>query len=307
MPWHPVLEVHEEVAQALLDGRAVVALESTLIAHGMPWPQNLQTAQALEAIVREQGAVPATIAVLHGRLHVGLDERQLQQLAQDRGVAKLSRRDLARCMVSGGHGATTVAATMWVAHLAGIRVFATGGIGGVHRGGAQSWDVSADLLELARTPVAVVCAGAKRILDLERTLEVLETHGVPVLAREQDELAAFWCRRSGLRADARLDDCAALAAVARQHWALGGAGMVVSNPIPAAYALSEAEVDGWLLQAEAEAQQQGLRGQALTPYVLRRMAELSGGRSLASNIALVKHNAAVAASLALALAAPPSP
>jgi pseudouridine-5'-phosphate glycosidase len=293
------------VAAALAAGRPVVALESTIISHGMPWPQNVDTALAVEAAVRAEGAVPATVAVIDGRLQAGLRVDQIERLGQaGAAVAKASRRDLALLIARRGTGATTVAATMLVAGLAGIRLFATGGIGGVHRGAATSFDISADLQELARTPVAVVCVGAKSILDLALTLEYLETHGVPVLGHGTDELPAFFCRDSGLKLDARLDTPAEFAAVLQAQWALPGAGgVVIANPIPAAHALPRAAVDAAIDQALAEAAQQGIGGKAVTPFLLARVNALTGGVSLAANIQLVLDNARLAARIAVAAAA----
>ncbi len=298
-----LLRLAPEVQQALAAGKAVVALESTIVAHGMPFPQNLETARAVEAVVRSHGAVPATIAVLDGAVRVGLSDAELEALARAGGAAlKLSRRDLGYAVSQRRLGATTVAATLLCAHWAGIRVFVTGGIGGVHRGAAQSMDVSADLLELARTPVAVVCAGAKSILDLPLTLEVLETQGVPVLALGQEEFPSFYSRGSGLKADFRLDTPAEVAGFLDAHWRLGlSAGVVVANPVPVEHEIPSAEVERWIAQALAEASQQGIAGKASTPFMLKRIAELSGGRSLETNIALVKHNAAFGARLACSL------
>lgn len=302
---HPLLDLSPEVAEAQRAGRPLVALESTIIAHGMPWPQNLQTGRHLEAEVRRHGAVPATIAVLGGRLKAGLTDAELQLLAQ-RGaqVAKASRRDLARLMATGADGATTVAATMIVAARAGIRVFATGGIGGVHRGAETSLDISADLLELAQTPVAVVCAGAKSILDLGLTLEVLETHGVPVIGYRTGTLPAFYVRDSGFALEQRLDDPEAVARTMHAQWSLGlQGGLVIANPIPAEHEMPRARIDAAITQALAEAQAQGIQGKASTPFLLARVAALTGGDSLAANIALVLHNAALAAQVAVAYGA----
>jgi pseudouridine-5'-phosphate glycosidase len=299
-----LIQLSPEVAAARAEGRAVVALESTIIAHGMPWPQNLETAREVEDVIRAEGAVPATIAVIGGRIRVGLTAEELQQLAQSPDAMKLSRRDLPYAVATGRLGATTVAATMICAQLAGIEVFVTGGIGGVHRGGAESFDISADLQELARTPVAVVCAGAKSILDLSLTLEYLETHGVPVLSVGQDNFAAFFTPDSGLKADFRMDDAASQARFIRAKWALGlSGGVVVSNPVPAAQAMPREEIDAITAQALAEADAQGIAGKAITPFLLARIKALTGGRSLATNIALVKHNAVVGARLARALLA----
>lgn len=301
-PMHELIQLSPEVAAARAEGRPVVALESTIIAHGMPWPQNLETAREVEAVVRAEGAVPATIAVIGGRIRVGLADAELQQLAQAPDAMKLSRRDLPYAVATGRLGATTVAATMICAHLAGIEVFVTGGIGGVHRGGAESFDISADLQELARTPVTVVCAGAKSILDLALTLEYLETHGVPVLSIGQDNFAAFFTPDSGLKADFRMDAPDEQARFIRAKWALGlEGGVVVSNPVPAAQAMPREEIDAITAQALAEAQAQGVQGKAITPFLLARIKALTGGRSLATNIALVKHNAVAGARLACAL------
>ncbi len=299
-----LLQLSPEVAAARAAGKPVVALESTIIAHGMPWPQNLETAREVEDVIRAEGAVPATIAVIDGRIRVGLTNEELQQLAQAPDAMKLSRRDLPYAIATGRLGATTVAATMICAQLAGIEVFVTGGIGGVHRGGHESFDISADLQELARTPVVVVCAGAKSILDLGLTLEYLETHGVPVLSIGQENFAAFFTPDSGLRADFRLDDADSQARFIRAKWALGlGGGVVVSNPVPAAHAMPRAEIDAITAQALAEADQQGIHGKAITPFLLARIKALTGGRSLATNIALVKNNAVAGARLARALQA----
>jgi pseudouridine-5'-phosphate glycosidase len=299
-----LLSIAPEVSAALAAGRPVVALESTIISHGMPYPQNLEMAQRVEGIIREEGAVPATIAVADGRIHVGLDEALLHRLATAKDVAKLSRRDLAGILASGGLGATTVAATMIAAHLAGIRVFATGGIGGVHRGAETSFDVSADLDELARTPVAVVCAGAKSILDLPKTLEYLETRGVPVIGYGTDTLPAFFSRSSGLALALRRDTPEEVAALLDAQAALGfPAGAVIANPIPEAHALPEAEIDAAIASALADAGREGVGGKEVTPYLLARIVALTGGRSLTANIALVEHNARLGARIAKALAA----
>jgi len=302
---HPLVSPSPEVAAALLHGRPVVALESTIIAHGMPWPRNAQAASALEAEVRAHGAVPATIAILDGRVRAGLAPEEIERLGRDAGaVAKVSRRDLAMTVARGGTGATTVAATMIVAALASIRVFATGGIGGVHRGAGTSFDISADLQELARTPVAVVCAGAKAILDLGLTLEYLETHGVPVLGYGTDRFPAFWSRDSGLGVDARYDDAHDIARVMRTQWDLGlTAGLVVANPIPAAHELPRERVEGAVAEALAAAAAQGITGKAVTPFLLARVNALTQGDSLASNIELVRNNARLAARIAVAHAA----
>ena len=304
---HRWLRFSPAAAAARAAGRPLVALESTLVAHGMPYPQNLQTARALEAAIRAEGAVPATIALMDGHICIGVDDAALERLASDGHARKVSRRDLPGVLADGSLGATTVAATMICAHLAGIEVFVTGGIGGVHRGAAESFDISADLQELARTPVAVVCAGAKSILDIGLTLEYLETHGVPVLSCGQDNFAAFWQRDSGHRADLRLDAPQAQARFIRTQWELGlEAGVVLSTPVPEASALPGHVADALTQQALAEAQAQGIRGKSITPFLLSRIVALSNGASLAANIALALHNAQVGARLALALAALPS-
>jgi pseudouridine-5'-phosphate glycosidase len=292
-----------EVAQARHEGRALVALESTIITHGMPWPQNVETARAVEAEVRAAGAVPATIAVMAGRIHVGLSGDELERLGQAKGVMKLSRADLAICLAQGRTGATTVAATMIAAHLAGIEVFATGGIGGVHRGAETSFDISADLRELSLTPVTVVAAGAKAILDLPKTLEVLETLGVPVIAFGQDDLPAFWSRTSGLGAPLRADSAAEIATSHRIRARLGLAGgQLVANPIPIEAEISRDIIGPVIEAALAEAQARRISAKAVTPFLLDRIFTLTEGRSLAANIALVLNNARLAGAIARELA-----
>lgn len=300
----PALRMQPEVAQALARGAPVVALESTIISHGMPWPRNLETALQLEDEVRAQGAVPATVAVVDGELRAGLARGEIEALARaGPAVAKASRRDLPVLLAEGASGATTVAATMIVAAMAGIRVFATGGIGGVHRGGERSFDISADLLELARTPVAVVCAGVKAILDLRLTLEVLETHGVPVIGYGTDELPAFWSRASGLKLDRRLDTPEAVARVLHAQWRMGlSGGAVVANPIPAEFEVPHERIEAVIRQALAEADEAGIAGAAVTPWLLARVQALTGGASLQANVALVRANARLAAQVASALA-----
>ena len=301
---HPFLDIHPGVAAALAAGAPVVALESTIISHGMPWPQNADTALAVQAEVRAHGAVPATTAVIDGRLVAGLDDDQIARLARaGTATPKASRRDLPVLLAQGRSGTTTVAATMVIAAAAGIRVFATGGIGGVHRGAATSMDISADLQELARTPVAVVCAGAKSILDLGLTLEYLETHGVPVLGYQTDALPAFFCRDSGFAVDARLDDPAAIARVMQAQWAMGQGGLLVTNPIPEAHALPRQAIDAAIAQALEDCAAQGITGKATTPFLLQRVNALTGGRSLAANVQLVLNNARLAAAVAVAHAA----
>ncbi len=297
------LTLSREVAQARDAGRPIVALESTIITHGMPYPQNLEVAQLVEADVRDAGATPATIAVIDGRLHIGLEPEQLSALAQAKGVAKLSRADMAVCIASGQTGATTVAATMIAARLAGIDVFATGGIGGVHKGAEESFDISADLLELAQTPVTVVAAGAKAILDVAKTLEVLETQGVPVITYGQDSFPAFWSATSSHRSPLRLDTAGQIAAAHRTRGAMGlPGGQLVANPIPKADEIPNAELAPVIARAQADAVAHGISGKSVTPYLLQRIFELTEGRSLVANIALVRNNARLAAAIAAELA-----
>ena len=298
MPHSP--ELLPEVAKALRTGKPVVALESTIITHGMPYPQNVATALQVEAEVRAHGAVPATIAIIKGRLKAGLTAAEIETLGQTgRSVVKVSRRDMPFIVAAGATGATTVAATMIIAAMAGIRVFATGGIGGVHRGAQQSFDVSADLQELAQTPVAVVCAGAKSILDLGLTLEYLETHGVPVIGYQTPWLPAFFTRDSAFKVDYQLDSAQAIAQVMHAKWAMNlHGGLVVANPIPEAFAMPRAAIDAAVEQALQEAQQQHITGKESTPFLLARVCELTGGDSLASNIQLVLNNARLAAAIA---------
>ena len=298
------LRLSPAVAAARAAGRPLVALESTIIAHGMPYPKNVRTAREVEALIRGLGAEPATIAIVGGYIRIGLQDDELEQLGRaGTAVHKVSRRDLPAVLATGEPGATTVAATMICAALAGIEVFVTGGIGGVHRGAPQSFDISADLQELARTSVAVVCAGAKSVLDIGLTLEYLETHGVPVLSCEQDNFAAFYLRDSGFRADYRLDEPAAQARFIRAKWALGLAGgVVLSTPVPQASEMPRERINAIMSRALADAAAQGIAGKAITPFLLARIEALTEGESLATNIALVKHNAAVGARLALALA-----
>lgn len=298
-----ILTFSPEVAAARAAGRPIVALESTIITHGMPWPQNVETARAVEDEIRTAGAVPATLALMAGRIHIGLTPEELETLGQARDVMKVSRADLAACLATGRTGATTVAATMICAHLAGISVFATGGIGGVHRGAEVSFDISADLAEFSLTPVTVVGAGAKAILDLPKTLEVLETYGVPVIAYGQDDFPAFWSRSSGLKAPLRMDSAAQIAASHQMRAKLGLAGgQFVANPIPHDAEIPRAEIDPFINQALGEAAAQGITAKAVTPFLLQRIFELTQGRSLTCNIALVKNNARLAAQIARALA-----
>jgi pseudouridine-5'-phosphate glycosidase len=296
--------VSPEVGDALAAGRAVVALESTIITHGMPYPQNLQMAGEVEMIVRESGAVPATVALMDGQIRVGLKDLELQQLAETgMAAAKASRRDVAALLTAKATAGTTVATTMQAADMAGIKLFATGGIGGVHRGAELSFDISADLEELALTPVAVVCAGAKAILDLPKTLEVLETKGVPVIGYDTEDFPAFWTRSSGLKADRRLDTPEEVATFLDVQFSLGLGGVLIGNPIPEADAMDPAYISEMIERALADAHAAGISGKATTPYLLKRIFELTDGKSLVSNIALVKNNARVAAEIAVALTA----
>ena len=295
------LDIKPEVDQALAEGRPVVALESTIISHGMPYPQNVETALNVERIVREHGAVPATIAVIGGRLKAGLTEEEIEYFGKKgQAIAKASRRDLAVLCARGEDGATTVTTTMIIAHMAGIKVFATGGIGGVHRGAETTMDISADLEELGQTPVMVVCAGAKSILDLGLTLEYLETKGVPVIGYGTEELPAFYTRQSGFKVDYRIDTPAELAKAFKTQNQLGfPGGMLVTNPIPQEYAMPLDTINAAIDQAIAECEAKGIHGKETTPFLLARVAELTGGDSLASNIRLVYNNAALAAQTAV--------
>ncbi|AZN98421.1 pseudouridine-5'-phosphate glycosidase [Mesorhizobium sp. M9A.F.Ca.ET.002.03.1.2] len=298
-----LLQLNDEVAAALREGRAVVALESTIITHGMPYPANLETARGVETVVRENGAVPATIAVVAGKIKVGLDDTELEKLAAAKDVVKASGRDLAAIMVRGGSAGTTVSATMRIAALAGIGIFATGGVGGVHRGAEATFDISADLTELGQTGTTVVCAGVKSILDIAKTLEYLETQRVPVIAYHSDDFPAFYTRSSGLKADHRLDTPENIAQAMLLHEQIGsGTGILVANPIPEVDALDPAFIDGTIAAAVAEAEKRGIGRKELTPFLLARINELSQGRSLKANIALVRNNAALAARIAVAYA-----
>lgn len=296
------LDIHPDVAAALAANQPVVALESTIISHGMPYPQNVETALKVEQEVRKNGAIPATIAIIKGRLKAGLSHDEIEQLGQGgQSITKVSRRDLPFIVAQGKTGATTVASTMIIAAMAGIRVFATGGIGGVHRGAETSFDVSADLQELAQTPVAVVCAGAKSILDLGLTLEYLETHGVPVIGYQTEQLPAFFTRGSQFKVDYRLEDAASIAQVMQAKWAMHlKGGLVIANPIPEQYAMPSSAIDGAIEQALAEANAQNISGKQATPFLLARVCELTGGDSLASNIQLVLNNARLASAIAKA-------
>ncbi len=299
------LDIKPEVAQALAEGKPVVALESTIISHGMPYPQNVETALAVEQIIRDNGAVPATIAIIGGRLKAGLTPEEIEYFGKKgQSIHKASRRDLAVLCAQGEDGATTVTTTMIIAHMAGIKIFATGGIGGVHRGAETTMDISADLEELGQTPVMVVCAGAKSILDLGLTLEYLETKGVPVIGYGTDELPAFYTRQSGFGVDYRIDSPQELAAAFKAGHVMGlKSGMLVTNPIPEEFAMPKAVIDRAIDQAIAECSAKGIHGKETTPFLLARVAELTGGDSLASNIRLVFNNAKVAAQTAVAYAA----
>jgi len=292
----------DEVRGALENGKPVVALESTIITHGMPFPRNVETARQVEADIRSEGAVPATIALMDGKIMVGLTDVDLDRLARAENVMKCSRADLTFALATGRFGATTVAATMMAAHAAGLKVFATGGIGGVHKGAETSFDISADLDELGRTPVCVVSAGAKALLDIPKTLEVLETKGVPVIAFGTDELPAFWSRDSGLKAPYRLNTAAEIGVLLkmRQNFPDHG-GVLIANPVPEADEIRQAEMAGFIEDAVARADREGIRGKDVTPFVLSAILELTDGRSLDTNIALVRNNARLAARIAAAL------
>jgi pseudouridine-5'-phosphate glycosidase len=300
----PTLSIREDVAIALESGTPVVALESTVIAHGLPRPHNLETARKMESVIREQGAVPATIAILDGRIVVGLSSEQLAFIAKAEGVAKVSRADFGAVLASRQTGATTVAGTILIAARAGIRVFATGGIGGVHHGAELSFDVSADLAELARTPVAVVCAGAKAILDLPRTLEALETLGVPVVGYRTKEFPAFYVAESGLPLNSRADTPEEAARLMKIHWEIGlTSGIVLGNPPPVGGGLKKAEIDALIERALHSAAAAGIRGKSVTPYLLDYLSKESKGQTMETNIALLLHNARVAAQIAVAYSA----
>jgi pseudouridylate synthase len=299
----PFVDVQPEIADAIADGKGVVALESTIITHGMPFPDNAETALSVEKVIRDHGAVPSTIAILDGRLKIGLNSAEIDRLGQDKTVIKASRRDVAALLASRGSGGTTVSSTMLIAARAGLPIFATGGIGGVHRGAEETFDVSADIEELGRTPVAVVCAGAKSILDLPKTLEALETRGVPVWGYQTQELPAFFSRTSGLLLDRRFDSADELAkGIFTQRGLQFLQGILICNPVPEAMAMAPRTIDGYVEQALSEAKAQGIGGKEATPFLLRRINELTGGKSLSTNIALIRHNAALAAEIAMALA-----
>ena len=298
-----LLDIAPEVQEAVREGRPVVALESTILSHGMPFPQNLEFAGGVEKIIREEGAVPATMAIIDGRLKVGLDEAGLQRMCEARGVLKVSRRDLPVVVAMKKTGATTVATTMILADMAGIRVFATGGIGGVHRNGENTMDISADLQELAHTPVAVVCAGAKMILDIGRTLEYLETMGVPVLGLNTDEFPAFYCRRSGFGVDINARTPEDVAEIAAAKWGMGlQGGLLIGNPVPEEYAMDFDRMTAVIEKVLADAERKGVHGKNITPFMLAHIVEETGGESLATNIQLAYHNARAAARISVALA-----
>ena len=301
---NPYLDVNPAVAQALVEGKPVVALESTIISHGMPYPQNVETALKVDEIIRQNGAVPATIAILGGRLKAGLSPAEIEYLGkQGQKVTKASRRDLSVLVAQGADGATTVATTMMIAHMAGIKLFATGGIGGVHRGAETTMDISADLEELGQTDVMVVCAGAKAILDLKLTLEYLETKGVPVLGYQTQELPAFYTRTSGLKVDYQVDSPEMLAKILKTQHDLGlHGGILVTNPIPEQYSMDADAINAVIDQAIAEAQEKGIHGKETTPFLLAKVKEITGGDSLEANIQLVFNNAKLAAQTAAAYA-----
>jgi len=297
-----LLDLGVEAAAALAAKGPIVALESTIITHGMPFPENLETALSLENAVRAKGAIPATVAVIDGRFKIGLERAELERLSQlAGGVVKASRRDLTAVVARRGAAGTTVAATMYLASLAGIEIFATGGIGGVHRGAEETFDISADLVELSRTKVAVVCAGAKSILDIGKTLEYLESQGVPIVGYRCDEFPAFYARASGFRLDHRCDGRRDLAKMVRLQQQIGPGGLLIANPIPESHALDAATMEARIIEAVAEAKAQGVAQKEVTPFLLRRVVELTGGRSLEANMALVKNNAELAAQVAVEL------
>ncbi len=298
-----LMDFSPEVAEARARGKPLVALESTIITHGMPYPRNVETARMVEDGVRSFGAAPATIAVINGRFRVGLKANEIESLAQlTGGVVKASRRDLALVAARRGSAGTTVAATMFVAQLAGIEIFATGGIGGVHRGAEETFDISADLVELSRTRVAVVCAGAKSVLDIEKTLEFLETQGVAIVGYRCDEFPAFYARSSGFKLEHRCDGLRDLARIIRLQRDVGPGGLLIANPVPEDHALEEAVIEERIAEAVAEAKEQGVGKKEATPFLLQRVVELTGGRSLETNVALIKNNAILAAQTAVELA-----
>lgn len=296
------LEINPEVLEAIKAGKPVVALESTIISHGMPYPKNVEMALEVEKIIRDNGAIPATIAILNGKIKVGLTKEEVEYLGKAEGVVKTSRRDIPFIIANKLDGATTVASTMIISELAGIDVFATGGIGGVHRGAQESFDISADLQELAHTNVAVVCAGAKSILDIGLTLEYLETQGVPVVGFGTDELPAFYTRKSGFGVDYRIDSVEVLASALKSKWDLGlNGGVVVTNPIPAEYEMDYVTITKAIEEAVKEAEEKGIKGKESTPFLLSKVKEITGGSSLESNIQLVYNNAKLGAELAVEL------
>jgi pseudouridine-5'-phosphate glycosidase len=299
-----LLEFTEEVIEAKRSGKPIVALESTIISHGMPYPQNVETARAVEQIIRDNGAVPATIGIIHGKIKIGLTPEELEFFAQSKDVAKVSRRDFAYILEKKQHGATTVAATMICAEMAGIKFFVTGGIGGVHREAEITMDVSADLTELAQTNVAVVCAGAKSILDIAKTLEYLETHGVPVIGYQTDEFPAFYSRSSGHGVDFRLDTPEEVASLIQTKWELGlYGGVIIANPVPVEDEIEESQIGEAIANALGQAKSMNIKGKDVTPFLLNKVKELTGGASLTTNIALIKHNAEVGARIAAAFKA----
>lgn len=296
------INLSQEVKKAMEEGKPVVALESTIISHGMPYPENIETAKTLENIIREHGAIPATIAIINGRIKIGLSKEELEFMATSKEILKASRRDLPAVLAKGFSAATTVSATMICANLAGIKVFVTGGIGGVHRGAEQTFDISADLQELANTDVAVVCAGAKAILDLSRTLEYLETFGVPVVGFKTWEFPAFYTRESGLKVDYKVDDEIEAAKIIKTKWDLGlKGGVLIANPIPEEYALDKAYIDKAIEDALYEAEKRNIKGKEITPFLLDKIKDLTQGESLKANIELVKNNAFVGAKIAIEL------
>ncbi|SFD97436.1 pseudouridine-5'-phosphate glycosidase [Thermoanaerobacter thermohydrosulfuricus] len=296
------IDLSKEVKEAMEERKPVVALESTIISHGMPYPENIETAKTLENIVREHGAIPATIAIINGRIKIGLSEEELEFMGTSKEILKASRRDLPVVLAKGLSAATTVSATMICANLAGIKVFVTGGIGGVHRGAEQTFDISADLQELANTDVAVVCAGAKAILDLPRTLEYLETFGVPVVGFKTSEFPAFYTRESGLKVDYKVDDEIETAKIIKTKWDLGlKGGILIANPIPEEYALDKAYIDKAIEDALYEAEKRNIKGKEITPFLLDKIKDLTQGKSLKANIELVKNNAHVGAKIAIEL------
>ena len=300
MKLHDYLDIQPEIKEALDAGRPVVALESTILSHGMPYPQNLEFGRHVEQVIREEGAVPATLAIVNGRMKIGLNAEELEIMCRAENVAKVSRRDLPIILAQGATGATTVATTMILAQMAGIRFFATGGIGGVHRGAQETMDISADLQELGHTSVAVICAGAKMILDIGLTLEYLETMGVPVLGLDTDDFPSFYCRKSGFGVDYNAKTPADVARVARFKWGIGlDGGILIGNPVPEEYAMDYDEMSAIIDKALASAKADGIRGKATTPYLLAHIVEYTGGRSLATNIQLAYHNARQAARIAV--------